>query len=57
MQDNDSLISTFVLAAHLGLSRSTVRRKANSGEIPSVRRGREYWFDLDAVRAALNRTS
>lgn len=53
MGENDPLISTFVLAAHLGLSKSTVRRKASSGEIPSVRRGREYWFDLDAVRAAL----
>ena len=52
MADEDSLVSTLVVAAPLGLSRSTVRRKARSGEIPCVRRGNEYWFDLDAVRKA-----
>lgn len=45
------------LAAHLGVTPDTVRIKAKTREIPGMRVGRLWRFDLAAVLAALTPSS
>lgn len=50
---NEKMISADELADVLGVSPSTVRRLAASGEIPSSRIGEQYRFDLVEVKEAI----
>jgi excisionase family DNA binding protein len=43
------VLTTKELAAKLGLSAQTVRRMANSGQIPALRTGKDYRYSWSAV--------
>lgn len=47
------MLSINELAARLSVSPCTIRRLAKKSRIPFSRVGRQYRFDLDKVRAAL----
>ena len=49
------LLTAAQLAAHLSMSERTVRHLAQHRRIPSVRLGKSYRFDPDAVAAHLRR--
>lgn len=42
-------------AAAIGLSTGTLRRMAEAGAVPGSKRGRYWMFDLNAVKAAINK--
>ena len=54
------MLSSTKLAKELGLTKNTVLRMANGGQIPGLqqptRRG-DFLFDLDAVRNVLRQTA
>ena len=43
------------VARHLGVSKSTLWRLTQAGQIPYVRVGKQLRYDMLAVRAALDR--
>lgn len=49
------LLSTNELADTLKLSPGTIRGWVTAGKIPAVRTGKNLKFELDAVRAALEK--
>lgn len=49
----DKLLSLGELAERTGLPMAFLRREAVVGAIPSIRAGRQLFFDHDAVRRAL----
>ena len=50
---NEQMMSADEIADVLKVSPSTVRRLADSGEIPSSKVGVQYRFDLDEVKKAI----
>lgn len=52
-----TLYSLRDVAKFLNVSRSTVRRLVDTGQIPSMRVGGQLRFDILAVRAAINRVT
>lgn len=49
----NALLTRNELAAELKVSTKTVARMTDDGSIPYIRAGRQYRYDLEAVRAAL----
>ncbi|WP_019631746.1 helix-turn-helix domain-containing protein [Actinomadura atramentaria] len=47
------VLTTAELAAKLGLSPQTVRRMANSGQLPALKTGKDFRFSWEAVRQVL----
>lgn len=47
------MIGTKACAEAVGVSPSTLRRMAVAGVVPSIKEGRYWWFDLDAVTRAI----
>ena len=57
-RDRTSFVPITRLAYHTGLSVSWLRAEAQANRIPSIRMGRRWMFNIDAVeRALLERAS
>lgn len=51
------MLSVRALASHLNVSRSTIRRMVESGQIPYMRVRKVLRFDMMAVRAVIDKKS
>lgn len=47
-------VDSQAVADHIGKSVYTVRRRAQAGEFPGIKDGREWMFQLSAIDAHLN---